>query len=128
MKIKRFVGGSLESNGYIISNWEKGGCYIIDPGYEPKKFIDYVEKEGLSLLGVILTHHHHDHVGGAAKIRDYFGAPVMMHETDAHVYKGEVDRQLKDGDVLETLRRIQQAQKGVYDEHANGREEMSIDA
>ena len=34
----------------------------------------------------------------------------------------------KDGDVLETLRRIQQAQKGVYDEHANGREEMSIDA
>lgn len=34
----------------------------------------------------------------------------------------------KDGDVLETLHRIQQAQKGVYDEHANGREEMSIDA
>ena len=101
MKIKRFVGGSLESNGYVISTKEKGSCYIIDPGYEPKKFIDFVEKEGLTLLGVILTHHHHDHVGGAAEIRDYRGAPVMMHETDAHVYKGEADRQLKDGDVLD---------------------------
>ena len=100
MKIKRFVGGSLESNGYIISTREKGSCFIIDPGYEPKKFIDYVEKEGLTLIGVILTHHHHDRVGGAAKIRDYFGVPVMMHEMDAHVYKGAVDRQLRDGDVL----------------------------
>lgn len=100
MKIKRYVGGSLESNGYIISNRSKGSCYIIDPGYEPKKFIDYIEDEGLKLLGIILTHHHYDHVGGAARIRDYFGVPVMMHEMDANVYKGTVDRQLSDGDVL----------------------------
>lgn len=100
MKIKRYVGGSLESNGYIISNRSKGSCYIIDPGYEPKKFIDYIEDEGLKLLGIILTHHHYDHVGGAERIRDYFGVPVMMHEMDAHVYKGTVDRQLSDGDVL----------------------------
>ena len=100
MKIKRYVGGSLESNGYIISNRSKGSCYIIDPGYEPKKFIDYIEDEGLKLLGIILTHHHYDHVGGAARIRDYFGVPVMMHEKDALVYKGTVDRQFSDGDVL----------------------------
>ena len=101
MKIKRFIGGSLESNGYVISTKENGSCYIIDPGYEPKKFIDFVEKEGLNLLGVILTHHHHDHVGGAARIRDYFGVPVMMHEMDVHMYRGDVDRQLRDGDALE---------------------------
>ncbi|MGN1333575.1 MAG: MBL fold metallo-hydrolase [Anaerovoracaceae bacterium] len=100
MKIKRYVGGSLESNGYIISNRSKGSCYIIDPGYEPKKFIDYIEDEGLKLLGIILTHHHYDHVGGASRIRDYFVVPVMMHEKDAFVYKGTVDRQFSDGDVL----------------------------
>jgi len=101
LKIKRYIGGSLESNGYIISNKEKGSCYIIDPGYEPKKFIDYVESEGLQLKGIILTHHHHDHVGGVEKIRDHFGVPAMMHEMDAHVYKGAVDRQLRDGDVID---------------------------
>ena len=36
MKIKRLVGGSLESNGYIISRMRGGSCYVIDPGYEPK--------------------------------------------------------------------------------------------
>ncbi|MBR3707120.1 MAG: MBL fold metallo-hydrolase, partial [Firmicutes bacterium] len=101
MKIKRFVGGSLESNGYIISNKAGGSCYIIDPGYEPKKFIDYVEAEGLSLKGIILTHHHHDHVGGVARIRDHFGVPAMMHEMDAPMYKGTIDRQLRDGDTID---------------------------
>jgi len=101
VKIKRFVGGSLESNGYIISNKAGGNCYIIDPGYEPKKFIDYVEAESLSLKGIILTHHHHDHVGGVARIRDHFGVPAMMHEMDAPMYKGTIDRQLRDGDTID---------------------------
>ena len=39
MKIKRLVGGSLESNGYIISSARGGSCYVIDPGYEPKRVI-----------------------------------------------------------------------------------------
>ena len=56
------MGGSLESNGYIISRLEKGKCYIIDPGYEPNKFIDFVRKEGLDAIGIILTHHHHDSI------------------------------------------------------------------
>ena len=83
MKIKRLVGGSLESNGYIISRARGGSCYVMDPGYEPKRFITYIEEEELRVLGVILTHHHHDHVGGAEKLRDYFSCPVMMHEQDA---------------------------------------------
>ena len=80
MKIKRLVGGSLESNGYIISRMRGGSCYVIDPGYEPKRFIAYIAEQGLAMQGVILTHHHYDHVGGAEKLRDYFECPVMMHE------------------------------------------------
>ena len=108
IKIKRLVGGSLESNGYIISRMRGGSCYVIDPGYEPKRFITYVEEEELRVLGVILTHHHHDHVGGAEKLRDYFSCPVMMHEQDAFVYRQPVDRLLANGDEIdldgETLR------------------------
>ena len=108
MKIKRFVGGSLESNGYIISRIRGGSCYVIDPGYEPKRFIAYIAEQGLAMQGVILTHHHYDHVGGAEKLRDYFECPVMMHEQDAFVYRQPVDRLLADGDEIdldgETLR------------------------
>lgn len=108
MKIKRLVGGSLESNGYIISRIRGGSCYVIDPGYEPKRFIAYIAEQGLAMQGVILTHHHYDHVGGAEKLRDYFECPVMMHEQDAFVYRQPVDRLLADGDEIdldgETLR------------------------
>ena len=49
------------SNGYIISSRDKGICYIIDPGYEPKKFTGYVKEQELIPAAVLLTHHHHDH-------------------------------------------------------------------
>ncbi len=101
MKIKRFVGGSLESNGYIISTKNKGECFVIDPGYEPAKFIKYVQQEELNIKGIILTHHHHDHVGGAAKIADYFDCPVMMSFEDSIMYKGKIHKYLSDGDVLD---------------------------
>ena len=42
MNIKRFVGGNLESNGYIIYNHQGGPSYIIDPGYNPKKYINFI--------------------------------------------------------------------------------------
>lgn len=101
MKINRFVGGSLESNGYIIRRRDGGSCYIIDPGYEPQKFIDFVKKEGLTPLGVLLTHHHHDHVGGAARVADALSCPVLMHRIDALQYGGKVDVELEDGDTLD---------------------------
>lgn len=108
MKITRFVGGSLESNGYVIRTQRGKGCYIIDPGYEPQKFIDFVKKEGLIPLGIILTHHHHDHVGAAARVADGLDCPVLMHPIDAMKYKGRVDQELHDGDTVdldgETLR------------------------
>ncbi len=101
MKIKRFVGGSLESNGYIIFSQDGGKCYIIDPGYQADRFIKYVEAENLKPAAVILTHHHHDHVGAAAKVSGYFDCQVMMSFEDSLMYRGEVDVYLKDGDVLD---------------------------
>ena len=101
MKIKRFVGGSLESNCYVISVREGGGCYIIDPGYEPRKIAEYVIGEGLRPLGVILTHNHHDHAGAAARTADILNCPVTASFEDSLGYRGKVDRCLEDGERLD---------------------------
>ena len=90
MKIKRFVGGTLESNCYIIRTTNGGSCFIIDPGYEPQRIADFVKKEGLKPAGILLTHHHHDHVGAAARVSNMLECPVMIHETDAYYYKGRI--------------------------------------
>ena len=100
LEIKRFVGGSLESNCYIINKQDRGECYIIDPGYEPKRIIKYVENNCLVVKGIILTHYHHDHVGGAPKISDHFDCPVMMSFEDSLRYKGKTDVCLKHGDSI----------------------------
>lgn len=96
MIVKRIVGGNLESNGYVIYNKEGGNCYIIDPGYNPDKYIKFVREKDLKLLGILLTHHHYDHVGGVDKIRSTFECPLMIHLGDVDMYKAEVDVVLED--------------------------------
>ena len=100
MKIRRFIGGSLRSNGYVVFHHRGGECYIIDPGYEPRRFVEFVRQEELRPQGIILTHLHRDHTGGARAVKDAADCPIFMHEADAFVYRGEVDRPLRDGDVL----------------------------
>ncbi len=100
MKIKRFIGGSLQSNGYVVFHRRGGECYVIDPGYEPKKFVQFMKQEALQPKGIILTHLHHDHTGGARAVKDAADCPICMNESDAFVYRGEVDCRLKDGDIL----------------------------
>ena len=101
MKIKRFTGGNLQSNGYVIYVRPKGDCYIIDPGYNHRVFVDFVRENGLKAKGIILTHLHHDHTGASDAAADVLECPVYMHEADAAVYRGRVDVTLTDGDVLE---------------------------
>ena len=74
---------------------------MIDPGYEPKKIADYVKAQGLPAKGIILTHHHHDHVGGAAKVAEALDCPIMMSFEDSLKYRRGADILLKDGDVLD---------------------------
>lgn len=100
MNIKRFVGGNLESNGYIIYNHQGGPSYIIDPGYNPKKYINFIIEKELHLDGIILTHHHYDHVGGVDVIKNTFNCPVFMHFADADQYKKNVDVLLSHGDII----------------------------
>lgn len=101
LKIKRYIGGSLESNGYVLYQKAGGACFIIDPGYNPKVFVNFVDDNHLTLKGIILTHLHHDHVGAADAIKRVLNCPVYMHEDDAFVYGGQVDIRLKDGDSLD---------------------------
>ena len=101
MVIKRLVGGSLESNGYIIYQKEGGSCYIIDPGYNGEKFIKAVKEHKLTVLGILLTHHHYDHVGAVIKIRETKSCPVYIHKDDADMYREDVDHLIEDGFELD---------------------------
>ncbi len=100
MKIKRLIGGNLESNGYVIYDKENGEGYVIDPGYNGDKFVRIIEELGLKMKGILLTHHHYDHVGGVDKIKEMTGCTVSIHREDADIYKKPVDGLLEHGDTI----------------------------
>jgi len=100
MKIVRLIGGSLESNGYVVYDREQGECFVIDPGYDGGRFLRIIEDLGLKMKGILLTHHHYDHVGGVEEIKAATGCPVYIPRADTAPYKKPVDVMLEDGDTL----------------------------
>ena len=68
MQIERVVVGDLQENCYIISQNED--CLLVDPGAEFHKIKDKVGDR--KVVGVLLTHHHFDHVGAINIIRQSY--------------------------------------------------------
>ena len=49
---------------------------VVDPG-DARPVIDTLEREGLTLDTILVTHHHGDHVGGVAELVKRFSVPVF---------------------------------------------------
>ncbi|WP_281557298.1 hydroxyacylglutathione hydrolase [Thalassomonas sp. RHCl1] len=60
------------SDNYIWSIGSKASNEItlVDPG-DAKVCIEFIEKNQLQLASILITHHHHDHVGGIKALVDY---------------------------------------------------------
>ncbi len=63
-----------------------------------------LEAEGAVVERVFLTHHHNDHVGGANRIRQVFGVPVLAHPVTRDLLAGQIqiDALVEEGDRVET--------------------------
>lgn len=109
--------GMLQCNCSILGDPKTREAIVVDPGDEVERILDMLGRYKLTVKAIVSTHAHIDHVGGLAKLRQYTGAPVMMHREDLPLYNGmdvqaaflamktpeltEVDQLLKDGDVLQ---------------------------
>ncbi len=82
MKIETLLLGELAANCHII-DCGCGLCAAVDIGNSPEKLLRYLEKCGLKLRAILLTHGHYDHIGGVEAVRQATGADVYIHEADA---------------------------------------------
>lgn len=78
MKIERIVVGPLDENCYIVTKNDK--TIIIDPGDEASKIIEATK--GKNVVGILVTHHHFDHVGALKEIENYFKIKESVYITD----------------------------------------------
>lgn len=71
MDIKKVQVGQLQTNCYIVENELE--ALIIDPGDEPFKIEKSLHGK---LVGIIITHHHYDHIGAVNYFKDKYDIPV----------------------------------------------------
>ncbi|HUQ03946.1 MAG TPA: MBL fold metallo-hydrolase [Kofleriaceae bacterium] len=86
---------------YLVGD---GEMVAVDPGSpfpdQQAALVDAVRARG-QLVAVLLTHHHGDHVGGAAALAEATGAPIWAHEATAAELPGlAIARLLRDGEVI----------------------------
>jgi glyoxylase-like metal-dependent hydrolase (beta-lactamase superfamily II) len=75
--------GMLACNCSVIGDETTREAIVIDPGDDIADVVEVLERHGLKVKLIAITHAHIDHIGGAAKLRALTGAPVYMHRDDS---------------------------------------------
>ncbi len=61
MKVKLLRVGPIGTNCYILEDDQTNLAAVIDPGDEPELIQEALEKEGVEVRYLLLTHGHYDH-------------------------------------------------------------------
>lgn len=80
MQVKRFVGGPLPTNCYLLTDETSGTTAVVDPGFESEELTDAVLAAGEgNVRAILLTHGHFDHIAGVAKLKKLTRAKVYLY-------------------------------------------------
>ena len=84
--------------GYLIHDPASGATASIDAP-EAAPVIKALQREGWHLTDILVTHHHADHVGGLAELKQKYDCRVVApHDKTAAI--PEVDERVKQGDTV----------------------------
>jgi glyoxylase-like metal-dependent hydrolase (beta-lactamase superfamily II) len=108
--------GMLQCNCSVFGDERSREALVVDPGDDIARVLEVVERHGLTVKAIVITHAHIDHIGGAHKLKQATGAPVYMNPDDAELQEMldvqagwlgmrppeqvEIDAPAKDGDKL----------------------------
>jgi glyoxylase-like metal-dependent hydrolase (beta-lactamase superfamily II) len=78
--------GLLQCNCSIFGDEHTHEAVVIDPGDNIEGILAILQRHGLRVKTIVITHAHIDHIGGAAKLKAATGAPVLMNQDDQELY------------------------------------------
>lgn len=115
---EHMVVGDLSCNCYLIADPQTRQAMVLDPGDDGGQILQAVARHDLTVVAIVATHAHFDHILAAESLRAATGAPFYLHLGDMDLLQWlpaslemflgvqdaspppEVDTKLSDGDEL----------------------------
>jgi len=84
--IRTFPVGPLQCNCSVIGDRLSGRALVVDPGGDADKIMALLKELNLSVVAIIHTHAHLDHILAAGEIKQATGAPIYLHKGDQFLW------------------------------------------
>jgi hydroxyacylglutathione hydrolase len=76
----------MMKNGYVLACRETRKAVYIDPGDEADEMLDFLRESELSLVSILNTHGHMDHICGNRTVKQACDVPIYLHRDDQFLY------------------------------------------
>jgi glyoxylase-like metal-dependent hydrolase (beta-lactamase superfamily II) len=87
------VAQQMRNFSYLIGDRETGDTVVVDPAYAANDLVDALESDGMKLSGVLVTHHHPDHVGGSMMGFELKGLAELLERQSVPVHVNSLEEQ-----------------------------------
>jgi hydroxyacylglutathione hydrolase len=87
MQMVSFPVGPLACNCSILIDTVSRSAVVIDPGDDYDRIRVRIEDLSATVVAILHTHVHIDHVGATAALQRWSGAPARIHEADHFLYQ-----------------------------------------
>lgn len=83
-----FCLGPFATNAYVIADPASREAAVVDVGFDPEGVIAHVRENGLSVLYLLNTHAHYDHVAAMRVVQSQVGGVYWLHPADRFLLDG----------------------------------------
>ena len=80
------IATQMRNFAYLIGDRETGQALVVDPAYAAGDLLDAAESDGMAVSGVLVTHHHPDHVGGSMMGFELKGLAELLERASVPVH------------------------------------------
>ncbi len=81
-----YIGGEI-ANTFLMYDTESKDAVMFDLGMYFQEAFDFIEKNGLNLHALLITHAHFDHIGGLAEFDRRIHKPILIPKDDLGIFE-----------------------------------------